>query len=57
MGRITGLTSPVYLDANIFIYALAGYPDFQARVTLLLEAMDHQEIDALTASSRSPKCL
>ena len=49
MGRITGLTSPVYLDANIFIYVLEGYPDFQARLTLLLEAMDCQEIDALTS--------
>jgi len=49
MGRITGLTGPVYLDANIFIYALEGYPDFQARITILLEAMDHQEIEALTS--------
>ena len=49
MGRLTGLTGPVYLDANIFIYALEGYPDFQARITILLEAMDHQEIEALTS--------
>jgi predicted nucleic acid-binding protein len=49
MGRITGLSSPVYLDANIFIYALEGYPDFQERMTVLLEAMDRQEIDALTS--------
>jgi hypothetical protein len=28
---------------------LEGYPDFQARITILLEAMDHQEIEALTS--------
>jgi predicted nucleic acid-binding protein len=37
------------LSGIIFIYALEGYPDFQARITILLEAMDHQEIEALTS--------
>ena len=53
MGRITGLISPVYLDANIFTYTLEGYPDFQARITILLEAMDHQEIERNVAWQRT----
>jgi predicted nucleic acid-binding protein len=49
MGGITGLPGPVYLDANIFIYTLEGYPDFTARIAIPLEAMDRQEIEALTS--------
>lgn len=49
MGELKGLTSPVYLDANIFIYALEGYPQFQSRVTALLTAIDQRGIEAVTS--------
>jgi predicted nucleic acid-binding protein len=35
--------------STLFIYALEGYPDFTPRIAILLEAMDRQEIEALTS--------
>jgi hypothetical protein len=34
MGLLNAVTGPfVYLDANIFIYALEAYPDYVAELT------------------------
>jgi predicted nucleic acid-binding protein len=30
----------VYLDVNIWIYALEGYPDFQEEIARLFQAID-----------------
>lgn len=49
MGGLKGLTSPVYLDANVFIYALEGYSQFKSRVAALLTAIDRHDIEAVTS--------
>jgi predicted nucleic acid-binding protein len=43
------LSGPVYLDTNIFIYALEGYPAFRPALSALFEALDHHEITAVTS--------
>jgi len=49
MGEVRGLTGRVYLDANIFIYALEGYSEFQSRLTTLFEAIDRHDLEAVTS--------
>jgi predicted nucleic acid-binding protein len=48
MVRLT-LSGRVYLDTNIFIYALEGYPVFRAVLTMLFEALDRGELTAVTS--------
>lgn len=44
---ITG--SRVYLDTNIFIYAVEGYPKFQPELNVLFEAFDDGTLKAITS--------
>lgn len=39
---------PVYLDTNVFIYAIEGYPDFFQPLTELLRAIDTGDLNAVT---------
>jgi hypothetical protein len=48
MVRLT-LSGRVYLDTNIFIYALEGYSTFRAVLTTLFEALDRHELAAITS--------
>ncbi|HRC43298.1 MAG TPA: hypothetical protein PLT27_04540 [Nitrospira sp.] len=40
MASLKTLTGRPYLDTNIFIYALEGYPVFRPTLTQLFEAFD-----------------
>ena len=44
------LSGRVYLDTNIFIYALEGYPTFRTALTTLFDALDRQELTAVTSA-------
>lgn len=48
MAHLT-LSGRVYLDTNIFIYALEGYPIFRAVLTTLFEALDRHDLSAVTS--------
>lgn len=48
MVRLT-LSGRVYLDTNIFIYALEGYSTFRAVLTTLFGALDRCELAAITS--------
>jgi predicted nucleic acid-binding protein len=48
MARLA-LSGRIYLDTNIFIYALEGYPAFRAVLTALFEALDRGELTAVTS--------
>lgn len=39
----------IYIDTNIFIYALEGYPEFAASLTLLFTAIDEGVVKAVTS--------
>lgn len=39
----------VYLDANIFIYALEGYPEFVGALTEFFESIDEGNLRAVTS--------
>lgn len=43
------LAGRVYLDTNIFIYALEGYPAFRPALTALFESLDQRELTAVTS--------
>ena len=43
------LSGRVYLDTNIFIYALEGYPAFCAVLTTLFAALDRGDLVAVTS--------
>jgi predicted nucleic acid-binding protein len=50
MGSLTALTGDViYLDANIFIYALEGLPPFAAQLAALFQRFDRGELRAVTS--------
>ena len=50
MGRVSDLAGQrVYLDTNIFIYALEGYPEFAPVLAELFEAIDQGEVQAVTS--------
>lgn len=48
MARIT-VSGPIYLDTNIFIYALEGYSVFRPTLTAPFESLDRQELTAVTS--------
>jgi len=48
MARLA-LSGPIYLDTNIFIYALEGYPAFRPILTALFESLDRHELTAVTS--------
>jgi len=39
----------IYIDTNIFIYALEGYPEFAASLTSLFTAIDEGGVTAVTS--------
>lgn len=43
------LSGRIYLDTNIFIYALEGYPTFRTALATLFDALDRQELTAVTS--------
>ena len=45
---IRSLGNLVYLDANVVVYAVEGYPAFRERICALLEAMDRRTLRAVT---------
>ena len=50
MGRVSAeLGRRVYLDANIFIYAVEGFAAHAASIQALLAAMDAGEVVAVTS--------
>jgi len=49
MARVNILTGRVYLDTNVFVYALEGYEEFRSRLTTLFERIDRGELQALTS--------
>ena len=50
MGVIGSLMGgQIYLDTNIFIYALEGFPAFEAVLADLFEAIDDRAIQAVTS--------
>ncbi|NES93533.1 MULTISPECIES: type II toxin-antitoxin system VapC family toxin [Okeania] len=50
MGILEAITGTrVYLDTNIFIYAVEGYAEFQALLNELFEAFDNGSLKAITS--------
>lgn len=50
MGSITSLVGDViYLDANLFIYALEGLPPFATKLAALFQRFDRGELRAVTS--------
>lgn len=49
MGILTTLQAPVYLDTNVWIYALEGYPALVQPLTELFTAIDRGDISAVTS--------
>ena len=50
MGIMTLLKDkPVYLDTNVFIYMLEGYPEFLPLLTQLFKALDNKHLQAITS--------
>ena len=50
MGLVDDLSGQqIYLDANIFIYALEGYPRFATVLADLFEAIDRGDVRAVTS--------
>lgn len=49
MAGLTSLKSHVYLDTNVFVYALEGYEEFRLRLIKLFETLDHGELQAITS--------
>ena len=43
------LSGRIYLDTNIFIYALEGYRIFRTALATLFDALDRQELTAVTS--------
>jgi predicted nucleic acid-binding protein len=52
---ITG--TRIYLDTNIFIYAVEGYAQFQAELNELFEAFDEGNLKALSSELTSSEVL
>ena len=46
---ILTLSGRIYLDTNIFIYALEGYPIFRTVLTTLFDALDRHEVSSVTS--------
>jgi predicted nucleic acid-binding protein len=50
MGLLNSLQGDrIYLDVNIWIYALEGYPGFSADLTALFQAIDQGRLTAVTS--------
>ena len=50
MALLSAITGPyVYLDTNLFIYALVAFPDYLADVSALFHAIDQGHFQAVTS--------
>jgi predicted nucleic acid-binding protein len=50
MGLLTSLQGDrIYLDVNIWIYALEGYPDFSSGLAALFQAIDQGTLTAVSS--------
>ncbi len=49
MGIVESVSSLVYLDTNVFIYALEGYSEYMPILTDLFQAIDTGRISACTS--------
>ena len=50
MGLLDEIEGPqVYLDTNIFIYAVEGFDRFEEEINLLFSAVEQGEIEAITS--------
>jgi predicted nucleic acid-binding protein len=50
MGLLNALQgNRIYLDVNVWIYALEGYPNFSAELAALFQAIDQGTITAVTS--------
>lgn len=49
LDAIQGQGERVYLDTNVFIYALEGYPDFVDELNELFESFDAGNLSAVTS--------
>lgn len=50
MGGVTDLTgATVYLDTNVFVYAVEGFPEYQEFLTELFDRIERSEISAVTS--------
>jgi predicted nucleic acid-binding protein len=45
----TSSSKKIYLDANVFIYALEGFPEFRKVLTELFLAIDDNKVQAITS--------
>lgn len=48
-GLMSELGGFAYLDANILVYAVEGYPDYENQVRAILAAMDHGDLVVATS--------
>jgi predicted nucleic acid-binding protein len=39
----------VYLDTNVFVYAVEGYPQFTEEMRMLFRAIDQRQVEAVTS--------
>jgi predicted nucleic acid-binding protein len=46
---VINLSGRIYLDTNIFVYALEGYEEFRPRLTTLFETIDRGSLRAVTS--------
>ena len=50
MALLSAITGPfVYLDTNIFIYALEAFPEYVVEMTALFDALDSGQFQAVTS--------
>jgi predicted nucleic acid-binding protein len=58
MGSLTTITGDrVYLDTNLFIYAMEGLSDVVTRLTALFQRFDRGELHAVTSELTLAECL
>ncbi len=49
MEFLTALGKRVYLDANVFVYAIEGYPQFADGIRELFRKVDQGQVEAITS--------
>lgn len=49
MALLSSVGQRVYLDTNVFVYAVEGYPHFAEELRALFHAIDHGQLAAVTS--------
>jgi predicted nucleic acid-binding protein len=49
MAPVSLLTGPVYLDTNVFVYALEGYDQYRLPLSTVFEQIDRGSLQAVTS--------